>query len=327
MISHLKRQSEREPLETRFHGAFRKKIQSMGNFEPLQANSIIVYKGEKTSLKSLHDTVGMGRPGPIPNIGQTSPIKNSVAQSPKKNLSPKKIELPGIKIGKKIQRINDNIQTSWLEFPQKYSNVCQNNKLTGSVIVERGTISSSSPTKKEKQMAEVLENIVKAKMKLDKKKSDIFTKNTQLSSIEERAIFMTDSEYRPSTLKKKFKVGSKQEVGERSLNISILKNMVMSLNPNSLESLDLFDSTGASLGFSTLTPLRKKVVVEKEKAKPNGIRFKSLDQDSTYMARLSKQTKSPEKKADNKKILIKIRREMGTERNNEANMPVSSIEA
>lgn len=122
---------------------------------------------------------------------------------------------------------------------------------------------------------------------------------------EEKPIFKTEFDFRFSAANSSsIRIVSKHDAGERSLNLSALKST--SYPQPAQTSIDNFDRLDQAPQVPK-TPIIKigGLLEASDKLKPSISRFKSLEQDASYLSRISKV--SPQKKRKpQKKIQVKL---------------------
>ena len=99
------------------------------------------------------------------NLGQSSPNKGSTLASPLKTIA-QKLELPGIRT---IVRDPTFKNGTWSDYSKKPQNQVSSAKKPKVVSIDRGHPDTKTPVKRDKQMTEVLEHIVRSSQKMDRK--------------------------------------------------------------------------------------------------------------------------------------------------------------
>lgn len=233
-------------------------------------------------------------------IGQPSPTKGSALASPLKINIARKLELPGIRTIVRAPTFNTG---AWNDYAQNANNI-PSAKKPKAISIERGQQDTKTPVKRERQMTEVLENIVRSNQKVEKRKIEHSPKNN-FNIFEEKPIFKTEYDFKISkNSSSSIRFMSKHDAGERSLNLSAIKNSsYVQPTQSSIENFDRVDppppiSKAQTIKISGLQEVS-------EKLKPSLNRFKSLDQETSYLSRISKM--SPQKKRKpQKKIQVKL---------------------
>ena len=305
MLVHLRSHAKACMALAHTKPVIRKKMNSLGSFDPVQPTAqIVLFRAEKTSLKDIRDGSMLStfnRSPAVFNVGQSSPKKGSALASPLKNL-PQKLELPGIR---SVVRAPSLSKGTWSDYSNKPQIQVSSAKKPKVISIDRGQQDAKTPLRKDRQMTEVLENIVRSSQKVDRKGKIEQSPKHNFTIFDEKPIFKTEFDFKFSAANNSsIRIVSKQEAGERSLNLSALKTA--SFPQPSQTSIDNFDRLDHPQP-APKTPIIKisGLLEASDKFKPSISRFKSLEQEASYLSRISKV--SPQKKRKpQKKIQVNL---------------------